>query len=117
MLKQNPCPDASDYPAVIARAKKDNRLIILHSGINVYTVTALQLDRAKKNVEVQLNKLDSLHIVKIANPNSNQEVSDKSGTSPREVHLYMKDSISYLLEEPYTIPLEKVARVDVVGKG
>ena len=109
--------DASDYPAAIERAKKDKRSFILHSGMNVYTITAVQLDHAKQNIHVQLNKLDSLHIVRVAGPNNNQQRPAKNSSAPGEIHVYMKDSTSYLLEEPYTLSLDKVAKIDLVGKG
>ena len=107
---------APDYPKAITKAKKNNSSFILHSGVNVYTVTALELDKPKQNVHVQLNKLDSLQVVKVPDPKREISTSGKRAASAGEMHFFMKDSVSYLLEEPYTIPLEKVARIDVVAK-
>lgn len=112
--KAKPVP-ASDFPDAIEKAKEDNRFFILHSGINVYTITSFQLDKAQQALTVHLNELDSLHII----PVQSRRTRSRKGESPavNEIHIYTKDSVSYTLDEPHTIPLDKVANIDLLGKG
>lgn len=115
-VKAKPVTPASAYPAAIEQAKKDNRSFILHSGINVYSIYHVELDQASQALTVQLHKVDSLNIVNVKNAGSRQ-LKTKKGESPiNEIHLYTKDSISYTLDEPHTIPLENVANVDLLGR-
>ena len=69
-------------------------------------------------MDVQLNKLDSLRIVNVSDGESKRS-RPRKGESPliNEIHIYTKDSVSYTLDEPHTIPMEKLARIDLVGKG
>lgn len=109
---------ASAYPAAIEQANRDNRSFILHSGINIYTITSYQLNKEKQKLDVQLNKPDSLHAVDVSDRESGRSRPKKGESSLiKEIHIYTKDSVSYTLDEPHTIPLENLARVDLVGKG
>lgn len=117
-IKAKTVTPTSAYPAAIEQANRDNRSFILHSGINVYTITTYQLNKEKQKLDVQLNKLDSLHIVNVSDQESGRTRPEKGGSSlMNEIHIYTKDSISYTLDEPHTIPLENLARIDLVGKG
>ncbi|HEX8279666.1 MAG TPA: hypothetical protein VF540_13270 [Segetibacter sp.] len=117
-IKSKTVTQASAYPAAIEQANRDNRSFILHSGVNVYTITSYQLNKEKQKMDVQLNKLDSLRIVNVSDGESKRS-RPKKGESPliNEIHIYTKDSVSYTLDEPHTIPMEKLARIDLVGKG
>ncbi len=116
-IKAKTVTPASDYPAAIEQANRDNRSFILHSGINVYTITSYQLNKEKQKMDVQLNKLDSIHIVNVSDAKSGRSRPKKEESSVNEIHIYTKDSISYTLDEPHTIPLDKVDRIDLLGKG
>ncbi len=117
-VKAKTVTPASAYPAAIEQANRDNRSFILHSGINVYTITTYQLNKEKQKLDVQLNKLDSLHIVNVSDQESGRARPKKGESSLiNEIHIYTKDSVSYTLDEPHTIPLENLARIDLVGKG
>ena len=117
-IKSKSVTPASAYPAAIEQANRDNRAFILHSGINVYTITSYQLNKEKQKMDVQLNKLDSLHVVSVSGGESGRSRPKKRESSLiKEIHIYTKDSIDYTLDEPHTIPMEKVARIDLVGKG
>lgn len=117
-IKAKTVTPASDYPAAIEQANRDNRSFILHSGINVYTITTYQLNKEKQKLEVQLNKLDSLQVVDVSGRESGRSRRKKDKSSlMNEIHIYTKDSVSYTLDEPHTIPLENVARIDLMGKG
>ena len=107
----NPAADAASYPRILERAKKNKRYFIMQSGINLYTVTSIDLDRAKKQMTVTLDKADSLRLVHFKNPSSRQ--NQQQGQA-NEIHVYMKDSTSYTLDEPHTIPLTKVAKVETL---
>ncbi|MGI8636452.1 MAG: hypothetical protein ACR2KZ_13730 [Segetibacter sp.] len=107
----NPATDAASYPAILERAKKNKRYFIMQSGINLYTVNSIDLDQAKKQMTVTLDKADSLRLVYFRNPGIRQ--NQQQGLA-NEIHLYMKDSTSYTLDEPHTIPLERVAKVETL---
>jgi hypothetical protein len=76
----------------------------MHSGVDTFAVTSLLVEKNKQDFTVHLNKLDSLRRSLLTNP----------GAVPQKlVHLYMTDSTSYTLDEPHTIPLKKVARIEM----
>jgi hypothetical protein len=105
----------SKYPGVLERARKDQRYFILHSGINLYTVTSLDLDRAKQQMTVTLDKVDSTHLLNFKNFQAmghKPEKVEANGTS--EIYVFMNDSTSYTLDEPHTIPLKNVGKVELL---
>lgn len=106
---------ASKYPTVIERAKKDQRYFLMQSGINLYTVTSVDVDRAKQHMTVTLDKVDSSRLLKIKNIQSSVSQARKSADpSSSEIFLYMKDSTSYTFDEPHTIPFDRVSRVELL---
>jgi hypothetical protein len=104
---------SSAFARTIERAK-DNRYTIMHSGLEVYHITSVQMDRARQQMTVQLDKVDSLHLsnVKTSESRANTPKTGALGVTP-EMHVYMKDSTSYTLDEPHTILLNKVARIEL----
>lgn len=105
----------SDYPSVISKAQKDKRYFIMKSGLNIYSVTSVDLDNAKRQVTVTLDKVDSSHLVYINNPEIRRSKGKEGETPVRaEIRLLMKDSTSYTLDEPHTIPLAKVDRIELL---
>lgn len=110
-----PVTPASKYPSAINKARKDKRYFIMQSGINIYSVTSVDLDDAKQQITVTLDKVDSSHLVYLTNPEVRRSKA-KEGEKPvrSEIRLYMKDSASYTLDEPHTIPLAKVGRVELL---
>lgn len=116
-VKAKPVTPASAYPAAIQQAKQDNRSFILHSGTNVYSIYHVELDQASQALTVQLHKLDSLYIVNVEKPESGPSTTKRGETAKiNQIHIYTKDSISYTLDEPHTIPLENVEKIDLLGK-
>ena len=105
---------ASVYPAALERAMKNKRYFVMKSGINLYTVTSIDLDKAKQQMTVTLDKLDSLHLAYFNNPQIRSNANAQGKPLQPEIHVYMKDSISYTLDEPHTIPVEKVARIELL---
>jgi hypothetical protein len=95
----------NSYNKALARAGKDKSYMIMHSGVDVYRITSVEVEKSKKQFTVQLNKVDSIHLANMNNPASSGE---------KLVHVYMKDSTSYTLDEPHTIPLSKVASIKKV---
>ena len=103
---------SSQYPAIIGKAKRDKRYLVLHSGINVYSVTSAEMDKTKQQMTVQLDKVDSLYLVS----NALLDVPAKrTQVIPAKLHLYMQDSTSYTLDEPHTIFLNKITRLELVN--
>ena len=98
----------SAYPAAIERAQKKKWYMVLHSGINVYSITSVQVDKAKQQATVQLDRVDSLYLITGSQP----APSARSRTSA--MHWYTSDSTSYTLDEPHTIVLDKVTRMERV---
>jgi len=105
----NPSTDAASYPRILEKAKNNKRYFIMQSGINLYSVTSIDLDRTKKQMTVTLDKADSLRLVHFKNPGTQQ---NQQQSVANEIHIYMKDSTSYTLDEPHTIPLERIAKVE-----
>ncbi|OLY94171.1 hypothetical protein SAMN05444008_105267 [Cnuella takakiae] len=90
------------YPRVLERAKKNARSIILHSGVDSFAVTSVVVERSKRQFTVQLGKLDSSYQATLTGPSSGRE----------PLRLYMLDSTSYTLDEPHTIPITKIGRIE-----
>lgn len=106
----NPVTRTSAYPRFIEKAKKDKRSFFMHSGVDIYTITSVEIDKAKKNMTVHLDKVDSLSKRNVNNPEVLRKQSGQPSLS--KIHVYMRDSTSYTLDEPHTIPLNKVARIE-----
>jgi len=103
---------AAGFPDAIDEAKQDKRYFIMKSGLNIYTITSVDLDRAKQQMTVTLDKVDSAHLVYLNNPEVRRTRARVGETQAQgEIHLYMKDSTSYTLDEPHTIALGKVDRI------
>ena len=98
--QSNTAISRSQYPAAIERAKKSKWYMVLHSGINVYSITAVQLDKTRQQATVQLDKVDSSYL------------SGSGASKTPAMHWYTSDSTSYTLDEPHTIALDKVARME-----
>ncbi len=114
-IKAKSVTPTSAYPAAIDQASKDHRYFIMKSGINLYTVTSVDLDKAKQQMTVTLDKVDSSHLVNARNFGSKRYKPQKGEPKvPSEIRLYMKDSTSYTLDEPHTIPLNRVGRVELL---
>lgn len=71
----------------------------MHSGVDTFAVTSVQVERAKKQFTVHLQKLDSLHRAAFGNP------AEQVG---KYVRITMQDSTSYTLDEPHTLPFSRV---------
>lgn len=104
----------SSYPAAIEKAIKDHRYFTMQSGINLYSVTSVDLDQAKRQMTVTLDKVDSSRLL-----NGDKKVSKRykpqkgEAAASSQIHLYMTDSTSYTLDEPHTIGLNKISRVEM----
>ena len=92
------------FPKTIEKAKKDKRHFIMYSGKDTFTVTSIMIENAKREFTVQLDRVDSLYR---ANLNNSKSLPGK------HLFLYMQDSTSYTLDEPHTIPLTKIARIQL----
>lgn len=98
----------SSYPGAIERARKSKWYMVLHSGINVYSITSVQIDKARQQATVQLEKVDSSYL-----PVGGLPASAGKGRTTA-MHWYTSDSTSYTLDEPHTIVLDKVIRMERV---
>src|SRR3954464_11472955 len=102
----------SKFPRIIERAKKDQRYLIMQSGINVYNVTSVDLDKKKQEMTVTLDKVDSSRLANAKNVAENNSQSGKViDSASSQLYLYMKDSTSYTYDEPHTIPIKNIDRV------
>lgn len=102
----------SSYAATIERAKEDKRYLILYSGINIYSITSVDVDTSKQQFTVQLDKVDSLRLVHLHG--AGKRYKPQNGGSPSELLVYMIDSTSYTLDEPHTLLMSKVAKIELV---
>ena len=108
---------ASSFPSTLAKGIQDKKYMMLHSGINLYTITSVQIDNAKENFTVHLDKVDPAQMAYFKNTESNLNNSNNSpSTAPSQIHVYSVDSTSYTLDEPHTIPFSKINRIELLGK-
>ena len=75
----------------------------MYSGVDTFAVTSITVERSSKEFTVQLDKSDSLQRV----------VNSKLPPSNKIIYIYMKDSTSYTLDEPHTIPLKNISRLRI----
>ena len=99
------------FPAAIERARKDKWNMVLHSGVNTYSIYSAELDKARQQLTVQLNQIDSVR-GRTADSGRSSSLTPANGAGQAMLHLYMTDSVSYTLDEPHTIPLDRVARIE-----
>ncbi len=97
--------NASAFSRMLNRAQKHKHYMIMHSGVDVYRIFQVEVEESKQQFTVHLNFVDSIHKANMNNPKSLGE---------KQTHVYMKDPASYTLDEPHTIPLNRVARIEVV---
>jgi hypothetical protein len=110
-----PLTRTSAYPRFIERAILDKRNFILHSGVDIYSITSVEIDKAKKHMTVHLDKLDSLNKRPVNNTEPVGSEPKKGVQSMDKIHVYMRDSTSYTLDEPHTILLNKISRIEEVN--
>jgi hypothetical protein len=103
-LSSNNISRTAAFPRAIEKGKRDKNYFIMHSGVDVYRIKSIEVEKSKQQFTVLLDRVDSIHLGGIKNPKSLNE---------KLTQLYMKDSTSYTLDEPHTIPLTKVARIEV----
>ena len=96
--------NSASYPRVIEQARKDKRYFIMHSGVDTFAVTSLLVEKTKQQFTVHLDRLDSLHRFHFNNPKALGE---------KRIYLHMRDSTSYTLDEPHTIPLARIANIEL----
>lgn len=77
--------------------------MVMHSGVDTFAVTSVVVERSKRQFTVQLGKLDSLYQATLTAP----------APAKKPIHLFMRDSTSYTLDEPHTIPLNRIARIEL----
>lgn len=92
----------SSYARTIERANKGKRYFIMYSGVDTYRVTSAQVETGKQQFTVHLAKIDSSHAIAL-----------KTHSTPGKLlQMYMRDSTSYTLDEPHTIPIDRVSRIE-----
>ena len=94
----------SAFPKVLKRAEADKRYLVMYSGVDTYHVKSVQVEKTRQQFTVYLTKVDSLHTASLR--------SGATGTE-KLLQMYMRDSTSYTLDEPHTIPMNKVARMEL----
>lgn len=105
---------ASAFAAILEHAKKDKSYITLQSGINLYSVVLVEINKPRQEMTLQLNKPDTAKINNVTNAGKNAYTNDKtSAGTNRQTHILMNDSISYTLDEPHTLMLAKIAKIEI----
>ena len=96
----------SGFPRMVERAKKDKQNLLLHSGLDTFLITSVVVEKSRQDFTVHLNKLDSINRAIIRNAET---------AKGKQLHIYMRDSTLYTLDEPHTIPFAKVSRITSVN--
>jgi hypothetical protein len=104
----------NSYTQTLKHTRKNKKYVIMHSGVDVYIVKQVEVERNRKQFTVYLDRVDSLNIVNTGNPEGKRYVPKKGEPVKPEIHVYMKDSTSYTLDEPHTIAVDKIARIEKV---
>ena len=94
----------SAFAKTIKKASKEERPTLMFSGVDTFSVTHLMIENARRDITVQLNRIDSFQRRSLVSDTSLQK---------KQMLLYMVDSISYTLDEPHTIPIKKIARIEL----
>jgi hypothetical protein len=95
----------SSFARTLNKANRHKEPLLMYSGVDTFVVTHLMVENRRRDITVQLDRLDSVRRAALLNTN---------GVQKKGVQLYMVDSTSYTLLEPHTIPLNKIARIGVV---
>ncbi|MCW3115516.1 MAG: hypothetical protein JWR18_3912 [Segetibacter sp.] len=116
-FKVVPVKATAQYPVALERGKQEDRFFILHSGSKTYAISTIEVNREKQQLELKLDKLDTPHTVYTTRPR-HRVYKSKKGQSPvlTEIHLYLKDTPSYALNEPLILPIEKVNKLELLEK-
>ena len=93
--------------AAVTRAQKNQDYVSLQSGANFYYVTFAEIDKAKKNMTVTLDKIDSTHYNQILTSTNKKVLVNEKMLTPH-LHINLVDSANYTYDEPHTIPLIKI---------
>ena len=96
----------SGFPRMVERAKREKQNLLLHSGLDTFLITSVVVEKSRQDFTVHLNKLDSINRAIIRNT--------ETGIG-KQLHIYMRDSTLYTLDEPHTIPFAKVSRIKSVN--
>lgn len=91
----------------ITRAHKNHDYVSLQSGTNFYNVTFAEIDKARKNVTVTLDKIDSIHYNQLVTSTPSKAIDNYKSSLPH-IHIKLVDSTNYTYDEPHTIPLVKI---------
>jgi hypothetical protein len=102
-VSNSPVTKTGAYPKVLERARKEHRPMVMHSGVDTFSVTSVVVERSKRQFTVHLGKLDSVYQATLTAPSP----------AKKAVHLFMRDSTSYTLDEPHTIPLNRIGRIEL----
>lgn len=95
----------SAFAKTIRKANRDKHPFLMFSGVDTFSVTHIMIENKRRDMTVQLARIDSSHRTVLRNPNT---------VDRKTVALYMRDSTSYLLEEPHTIPVSKISKIQIM---
>jgi hypothetical protein len=108
-----PVTSTNAYPRILEKARKDKKYVVMYSGVNVYNVQSVEVDKIKQHMTVQLDKIDSIQLsYKTASDTVSRKPANGQPAALSKILLYMKDSTSYTLDEPHTIPLANLGRIE-----
>lgn len=76
--------------------------MVMFSGADTFAVTDVQVWRSKRQFTVQLARPDSILVLALRG---------YPKLPGKRLYLYLRDSASYTLDEPHTIPMDRIARI------
>lgn len=94
----------NDFAKTIRKANRQKQPFLMFSGVDTFVVTHIMVENRRRDITVQLNRLDSARRMQLLSPAS---------SLPKQYLLYMRDSTSYTLDEPHTIPTTRIDRIQV----
>lgn len=97
--------DPSHFAKVIKKSNRKHHSLLMFSGVDSFVVTHIMLENRRRDMTVQLDRIDSAQKMALMNTGA---------AKAKQAVLYMRDSTSYLLKEPHTIAVSKIERIQVI---
>jgi hypothetical protein len=97
---------SSAFAKTIRKANNDKRHFVMFSGVDTFAIIHIMVENARREMTVQLNTIDSIQRMNLVYPKT---------LKGKQIVLYMRDSTSYTLEEPHTLPINQIARIQLIN--
>ena len=112
-------PAPSSTEQYISTPQYQNRYFILHNGSEVYHMSNVTISEDKKLITCQLDTLEESHLLYLnrgRDGNMQYKANKPEAVVLNEVHLYIPVDTIDKSQLAYTLPIDKIKKVEVVQK-